>query len=341
MTAAVGDLITPAGRLVLPPGADRAQWLEYRRWRENVPGKYCIGASEVPSILDLDGVDTPAHVFRVKRDGLRVKQSEPMLWGHLLEAPIADEWTRRNRCVTDEIGLVANADTPWHQCTVDRRVQECPVDGGTCLLEVKNVGYSSASRWRTDLPDRIYAQILFQMHVTGYRHAHYACLIGGNMMKQGIIWADREREVIDYIVTEVDAFRENHLIPGIEPAWDTSRKAAKLIELDSLSHPTRTGEIGIDELDDVLAYAEAQAAESAARKRKERALAGMRQHADGHEVVTFGGDLVYRFGTQTRRSVKIDRLAEKYPDAAADPEIVSETTSHPVYLGREYKVRQS
>jgi hypothetical protein len=28
MTSTIGDLITPAGRLVLPPGADRTQWLE-------------------------------------------------------------------------------------------------------------------------------------------------------------------------------------------------------------------------------------------------------------------------------------------------------------------------
>src|SRR3982751_682649 len=159
MTATIGDLITPTGRLVLPPGADRAQWLEYRRWREGVG--YCIGASDVPSILDLDGVDTPVHVYRAKRDNYQVRQTEPMLWGHLLEAPIAAEWTRRNRCVTDEIGLVSSVERPWFQCTIDRRVQECPAnsDGSTtCLLEIKNVGYSSASRWRTDLPDRIYAQ---------------------------------------------------------------------------------------------------------------------------------------------------------------------------------------
>jgi putative phage-type endonuclease len=348
MTAAIGDLITPAGRLVLPPDADRAQWLEYRRQRALVIGPWslgiCIGASDVPSILDLDGVDTPAHVYRQKIHGVRREQTQPMRWGHRLEGAIADDWCMSYRSAIDEIGLVSSVERPWLQATIDRRVRECPIEPGLrdgCGLEVKNVGYSSAQRWGRDLPDRILAQVLAQIYVTGYQHMHVACLIGGNDLRPFTVRREREQELLDYIVAEVERFRDEHLIPGVEPDWDTSRKAAKLIELDSLTHPVRAGEIGLDEIDDVLGYAEAAAQESAAKKRKERHLAALRQHADGAEMVLFGDSLAYRFGTQTRRYVKYDALAEKYPDAAADPDVVSETVSHPIYLGPEYKVRRS
>lgn len=336
----VGELIAPAGRLVLPPDASREQWLEYRKWREGVG--WCIGASEVASILDLDGVDTPAHVFREKRGLAKKPQTDQMRWGLIFEKPIADEWCLRNRAVIDEIGLVSSVERPWLQATIDRRVRECPTFPDmrdNCGLEVKHVDYVAPSRWHAGMPDRITAQVAAQLAVTGYDHMHVAAKVPGTM-KQAIIWRDRERELIDYVLAEVTAFRDDHLIPGVEPAWDTSRKAAKLIELDTLSHPERVGEIGIDQVGDLLAYAEAAAAEGAARKRKEAALAALRQHADGHETVTFSGDRAYWFGTQRRSKANLERLAEKYPDAYADPEIVSETVSHPIYIDRAYRVRQ-
>lgn len=335
---AIGELVTPTGHLVLPPNASREDWLAARRWRDGVPGGFCIGSSEVPSLMDLDGVDTPVHVYRRKIGRYETAQNEAMTWGSLLEAPIANEWCRRNRAVIDEIGLVSRDGAPWHQCTIDRRVRECPIEPGLvdgCLLEVKSVSYPSASRWHAGIPDRIYAQILHQLWVTGYRHAHFACLVGGNLLQQGVIRADREHEVIDYIVAEVDAFRENHLIPRIEPAWDTSRKADKLIELDKATHPERIGEIDLDGIGEVMEYAEATAALTAAKKRQEQAKARLLQLADGHEIVTFSGERAFWFGTQTRSSADLDKLAEGWPDAYEA--CVRETVSHPLYIDRAYK----
>lgn len=342
----VGELITPTGVLVMPIEAmrgDHAAWLAARRERAAVPGRYCIGSSEVASILDLDGVDTPLHVYRNKVQHIDTPKGENVLWGSLLEATIADEWTRRNRCVTDEIGLVSRVDAPWHQSTVDRRVRECPVYKGSdkiCLAEIKNVSQYSASRWREDLPDRILAQIVHQLFVTGVDHAHYAALIGGNKLHQGIVWAEKERDLMAYIVAEVDRFRTEHLIAGVEPAWDSSRKADKLIELDKAMFTDRTGELDIDGVDAVYAYAEAAAAESAAKKRKDIAKAELLRLAEGHEVVTFANELAYRFGTTTRTSVDLDRLKELHPDVYGDPAIVRTTTSHPIYLAKEYKHRE-
>lgn len=340
---AVGELITPAGVLVLPAGTiGGADWLAMRRFRKDVG--YCIGASDVPSILDLDGVGTPLHVYRDKVQNIQQPPNEAMEWGHILEESVAAEWCRRNRAVIDEIGLVASFQRPWLQATIDRRVRECPVykdtPDGECGLEVKNVDSHVESRWHAEIPDRIVAQILTQLYVTGYQHIHWAALIGGNRLKQGIVYADREAELMAYILREVDRFRGRHLIPGVEPAWDSSRKADKLIELDKAMYADRTGELDITGVNAVYAYAEAAAAESAARKRKDIAKAELLRLAEGHEVVTFANELAYRFGTTTRTSVDLDRLKELHPDVYGDPAIVRTTTSHPIYLAKEYKHRE-
>jgi predicted phage-related endonuclease len=345
-----GDLITPTGRLVLyPDELGGEQWLAARRWRHPkdvapdragqmdhamapfYPLGYRIGSSDVPSILDLEGVDTPAHVYRAKVYDIRPEPNEQMAWGHLLEAPIALEWCRRNRAVIDEIGLVAKDDEPWRQSTIDRRVRECPVyrrEGVAeeCLLEVKNVGFASAARWHREIPDRILAQIIDQLDVTGYNHAHYACLIGGNVMKQGIVYADRETELRDY------------LLAGREPEWNVSEKPDKMIALDEATHPDRVGTLDIEGIGEVTEYARLARRKADAETARKAAAARLRQLADGREFVTFAGQLAYRLGPTHNTNVDLDKLKEKYPDAYADPEVVSETTSHTIYIDKAYKV---
>jgi predicted phage-related endonuclease len=357
-----GELVTPAGVLVLGTEqmhADRQLWLEARRWRrpqhltmEQVRGMdkmqferhgYRIGSSDVPSILDVPGVDTPAHVYRDKVMGVSTKPNEAMEWGHLLEDSIAAEWCRRNRAVIDEIGLIARQDAPWHQSTIDRRVRECPTVKGMkdrCGCEVKNVGFQSASRWHADLPDRIVAQIVHQLYVTGYDHMHYAALVGGNQLKQGIVWADRETKLTEYVIGEVNRFREKHLLAGVEPEWNVTDKAAKMVALDMATHPEKVGELDVADVGWVMEYAEAAAEESAAKRRKEQAKAKLAQMADGAQFVKFSGELAYRYGPQTRSKVNLDRLAEKYPQAYADEEIVNQGQSYTLYIDKAYKVKR-
>lgn len=359
---AVGELVTPTGVLVMDAAAmagDRDAWLAARRWRQPAdvlgidadredgadlrghPAGYRIGSSEVPSILDLDGVGTPVHVYREKVLGVREPVNERMQWGHLFEGVIAEEWQRRNRSAVDEIGLVAHAGKPWHQSTIDRRVRVCPiVDGLTdgCGLEVKNVGYSSAERWGRDLPDRILAQILHQLYVTGYAHMHYACNIGGNMMRQGVVHADREQELMSYIVAEVDRFRSDYLLTGTEPAWSDS-KPGKLIELDKATHPIRAGEATVEDIGWLMEYAEAQAIESAAKKRKEKAKAQLARIADGVEMVLFSDRPAWSYREGTRTDVDLGALQEKHPDAYDDPEIVKTKTTYTLVVDKAYRVK--
>lgn len=356
----IGELVTPSGRLVLPP--DRLggeEWLQARRWRDPadhvLPGEravmgkeladrygYRIGSSDVPSILDLDGVDTPAHVYRAKVYDIRPEVNEAMTWGHLNEPAIALEWCRRNRAVIDEIGLVASDTEPWRQTTIDRRVRQCPVSRGDqeCLLEIKNVDARVSTRWHADIPDRILAQMIDQLDITGYSHGHYACLIGGNRMKQGIVWIDREVKVRDLIRRTVRAFRADHLLTGVEPAWDASGKAEKLIELDEATYPDRVGTLDIEGIGEIMAYAQASRNASDAEAERKQASARVRQLAGGREFLRFADLPAARIGASSRTNVDLDKLKEKYPDAYADPEVVSVTKSHTIYIDKAFKLKK-
>jgi hypothetical protein len=343
--AEVGDLVTPAGRLVVGPDALGGEaWLSARGWRGHTIGPhslgYCIGSSDVPSILDLPGVGTPAHVYRRKVYAIEEPVNEPMRWGNVFEAAIAGEWCSRNRAVIDEIGLVARDGMPWRQSTIDRRVRECPVHKGSdieCGLEVKHVEYVHEPRWRTanGLPDRITAQIVDQLLNTGYDHIHFAVKVPGDF-KQGIVYASREQQLMTYIDAEVERFRMENLVLGVEPAWNLD-KADKMIAMDEATHPVRTGVLDIDSVGDVMAYAAAARRESDAAAEKKKLAAALRQHADGAEVVSFCGERAYWYGETTRKKTDLEKLQERWPQAYE--ECVTEATSHTLYIDKAYKVK--
>jgi hypothetical protein len=161
---------------------------------------------------------------------------------------------------------------------------------------VKNVGFASASRWHREIPDRILAQIIDQLDVTGYGHAHYACLVGGNVMKQGIVYADRETELRDYLRAEVRRFRAEHLLTGREPEWNVSEKPDKMIALDEATHPERVGTLDIEGIGEVMEYARLARRKADAETARKAAAARLRQLADGREFVTFAGQPAYRLG---------------------------------------------
>jgi putative phage-type endonuclease len=322
-----GRRVTPTAVRVLPFDADRDAWLAARRQG--------IGASDVPAILGVSDYTTAVHVYHDKRGDLVDAAGEAALWGTLLEAPVADEWKRRQRSVIQRVGLVAHIREPWALTTLDRQVLECPMDRTVrtrCALEVKCRSAFKAYRWHADVPDDVLAQAVWQMYVTGYDHIHVAVLIGGNELKLATVFRDGEIE--QYVLGAVRAFRDNHLIPGVEPDWDLS-KAERLIEMDTLMHAERTGEIGLPDADAVLEYVQRSKAKSAAEKALKESAATLRRLAGGKELVTFGGELAYRYTTTTRSSCDFERLKEQFPGAYQA--CVSETKSPRLNVSAAFK----
>jgi len=301
--------VTPTATRVLPADADRDSWLAARRAG--------IGASDVPAILGVSDYTTAAHVYHDKRGDLVDDAGEAALWGTLLEEPVAREWARRQRSVIQRVGLVARVDEPWALTTLDRQVLECPMDRAVrtrCALEVKCRSAFKAHRWHADVPDDVLAQAVWQMYVTGYDHVHVAVLLGGNELKLTTVFRDEQLE--QHVVGGVRTFRDQHLVPGVEPDWDLS-KAQRLIDMDSLMHPDRSGELSLADIDAVLEYAQRSAAKSAAEKALKESAATLRRLAAGKELVTFAGELAYRYTPTTSSTCDYERLKEQFPDAYA------------------------
>lgn len=305
---------TPHSTLVLPHDADRRAWLLARRWRDEVEGGWCIGASDAGSILDLPYVGTPREVYHAKITGTERPETEEMRWGRKLEATIAEEWEHRRQTVIRKVGLVSNVDNPWLQTTLDRRVAECPDNRdlrSRCALEVKVRGAFNNKRWHAETPDELLCQCMVQMLVTGYRHIHTAILVGGNSLHDPVVWWDED--VAQYILSELATFRAMHLIPRVEPDW-SAEKPDKEIDLDKQLHPERVGEIDVGSVEAVLDYAKKARVEGEAKRARKQASARLLAIANGKRRLLFGGEDVvsWREGTQT--NVDLEVLA-RFPDA--------------------------
>lgn len=324
--------VTPEGVLILPASAPRDQWLAARRLRPGVG--YCIGASDAPSILDLPEVGTPREVYAQKVLGHSKPMTEAMRWGHLHEDTIAREWQVRRRSVIRNVGLLSSVGTPWLQCTLDRRVAECPDNPelrNRCALEVKTRGAFRKGRLHAEVPDDLAAQCFVQMLVTGYRHIHLAVLVGGSEMHDPVVWWDDD--IAAYIFGELDLFRDRYLVPEIEPPW-SEEKLDKEIELDKQLHPVRAGEIGIDDVGEVTEYVRLSLAAGRAGRALKEAKKNLLRVADGRRVLTFAGQPAVSWREGTRTDVDLDVLA-RYPEAYAAA--TRHSTTWTIEIDKAYK----
>ncbi|WP_328465474.1 YqaJ viral recombinase family protein [Actinoplanes sp. NBC_00393] len=320
--------VTPTAVRILSADADRDTWLTARRQG--------IGSSDVAAILGVADRNTAVHVYRDKRGELVDDAGEAALWGHLLEDPVAREWSRRQRSVVQRVGLIAHVDEPWRMATLDRQVLECPMDRDVktrCALEVKCRSAFKAKRWaNANVPDDVLAQVTWQLAITGYDHIHVAVLIGGNELKMAVV--EREQAMEDYVLGEVRRFREEHLLAGVEPDWDLS-KAQSLIDMDSLMHQDRVGELDLTEIGEVIEYAKRSAAKSAAEKALKESSATLRRLAKGALTVKFADELAYEYGLVTKKNVDLDQLKLRWPEAYAA--VVSEKSHYQIRLASEFR----
>lgn len=320
-------------RIVLPASADRAPWLAARR-----DG---IGSSDVAAILGVSTWGTAQHVYYDKTGQLPLEDrdaGEAALWGSLDEDTTAREWARRNRSVVRRIGLIARRDQPWQMCTLDRQVRECPLSRDrsqfeVCALEVKHRNAFVAGKWKRSIPDDVLAQVLWQIHVTGYDHIHVACRIGGIDYRQYVIRRKEYAELLGDIVAAVARFWTEQVLARCVPPLTGQEPADRMLDLFEELHPDRGGVARLDgrqrdEAADALAEYERQRL-IAARAKREQGAAKTRllELLGGAEAAAFTDqpEIAYGWLAASIRTgdpygttvVDLERLAEEFPDAYA------------------------
>jgi len=311
----LGRLETPAARLVTHADAPRHAWLA-ARW-------HGITATDLVAIMGQSSYKTAFDVWtdKVMEPGDEDQIGEAAIWGQRLEEPVAQEWAHRHGVKIRRIGLVANESRPWMLASLDRIVHGC--DDGKCALEVKTRNLYVAEAWDRGLPEDVRTQALWQLAVSGLDHVHVAALIGGQRMVEHRVDRDpgAELKLIDAAALVWEAV-ETGTPPNLP---------AELWSSDFLDkrHPDRAGEIEIDPVTlatvDLYQKTVEQIRVLEETKAKYRTL--LVGALGDHETATSNGRPVYSFKAQASTRLDKDALAERYPDAAADPAVWKTTST--------------
>jgi predicted phage-related endonuclease len=143
------------------------------------------------------------------------------------------------------VGTLAHIDHPWMMASLDRLVIECPDDGGVCGLEIKTRNAFVAGKWREEVPDDVLAQVTWQLMVSGLRHIHVACLLGGQRMQQYVVARDKQLE--DYLMAAAEpvwACIKTHTPPEVE----ADAEGVLLDELNKM-FADRSGTVVVDPIE--------------------------------------------------------------------------------------------
>jgi putative phage-type endonuclease len=237
MTATIGfdlsALATPAAVCVYdgPPHTDA--WHAAR-----MEG---ITATDLVKIMGYSVYGNAVSVWADKLGRWDDHSGEAAWWGTALEPLVIRRWLERNSPAdVRPIGVLANAHHPTHRASLDGIVVGCPDGDGPCGLQVKTRSAFKTSEWRADVPDDVYVQEQWEMHVTGYQHMHVAVLFDNHNLRTYRI--DRDDEDIQILTVEADRVWE-HVLADTQP--DTIDNSLALTVLNRL-YAAREGQIEMD-----------------------------------------------------------------------------------------------
>ena len=314
--------VTPCGVLVTRVTQPRAEWLTARRTG--------ITATDVVALAGLDPYRSAHDVWLDKRGRPDDEPGEAAHWGSLLEGPVAEEWAHRTGAKIRRVGLLRHHQHGHHMATCDRLV----VGGRHEVLEVKVRSAFVAAQWESGVPDKVVAQVQWQLHVTGLETAHVAALIGGQRL--ATFEVARDQDIINYLSDLADE------------AWSqTSSDTPPVLEPQNLRPgslrrlwPDRGGVVQVDptaagEL--VAAYRRVSAEASAAEKARQQAQLALQQMLGDADTACVGD--VEMFSHRRSRDVwrvpDSQRLVDVLPEAVAAGLIVKQPGTRRLHIPKE------
>lgn len=330
-----GRRITPTGVLVTTAEPEMPEWFAARR--EGITG------TDLPKILGLSKYGNALSVWLDKRGELDDDAGEAAAWGQILEDAVAQEWARRNEVTVSNVGVIRHTAQPWRRVSLDRVVNECPDGDGPCALEVKTRSAFVAARWRDGIPDDVLAQTAWGLSVTGLRHHHVACLLGGQRLASYRV--DRDPKLEAYLL---DAARPvwQAVKEGVPPETHPDSEGVLLDLLDSL-YSKRAGERDLNPekartwLDQ---YAEGNELEKRGKALKTQAKTALVQMVDDGDAGVIDGRVAFTYRApapaDTLTAANLRALRESSPevyDALRADGYVTVTSPRPRFDMKESK----
>ncbi len=289
------------------------EWLEDRRKG--------IGGSDVATVLGLNKYKSVYKLWLEKTGQVEVTsaQSEAAYWGNTLEEVVAEEFSKRTgKKVRRRNRVFEHSKYPFLRANIDRDIV-----GENAVLECKTANQYLANEWDEDeIPIQYICQVQHYMNVLNLDYVYFAVLIGG----QKFIWKkmERDQELIDMITEKLVEFWTENVEKGIEPAIDGLKATSDFLTqryLDTDDNQTELNTL----FDEKIANLARLKGDKKIIEENITLLENELKQALGKSDATIGitpNNIVSWKKTQSKRLDK-KKLAEKYPDIAADEEIYS------------------
>jgi putative phage-type endonuclease len=281
--------------------AERQAWLARRRSG--------IGGSDVAAILGLSRWKTPLDVFLDKTgQGIEQPESEPMIWGTLLEPVILAEFSRRYGVrVEKPTAILRDEQRPWMVANLDGWAPDMQA-----VVECKTS--RSADGWgdsgTDEIPAYYHTQVAHYLAVTGARLAFVPVLIGASEFR--VYQVERDQAFIDDLAEAERAFWHDHVIPGIPPDPTNAADAARLWVRDS-GETLEVDATIADDVDELRALkGQAKDLEERIGSIEERIKIACRDASQ----ITCGGKPLATYKAQTRKGLDAKALTAAHPAIA-------------------------
>jgi putative phage-type endonuclease len=181
-----------------------------------------LGGSDIASVLGINPFKTAYEVYEEKVEGkiVDLSHNEKVIWGNLLEEPIAKRYEQITNCPVFCTGMVKHSKYPFLLAHPDRIML------GRKGLEIKAVGEHTKHLWGEPgsqvIPEYYYAQIAHYLLVLDYAEWDIAVLIGGQELRTYTFIRDKE---FDEIIIEAGSkFWQDHVTKKCPPEKDYSNE---------------------------------------------------------------------------------------------------------------------
>jgi putative phage-type endonuclease len=320
-------------KLIKSAGLSHDEWL-----KERMKG---IGGSDVAAALGISPSRTPVGLWQEKRgQGKPQEPSEPMLWGTILEDPIAKEFQRRTGMKVQKFGYTfVDGEEDWMRANIDRAVinpaiaQTVHVEkypekvnrwfSTDTILECKTATAWKAHEWGesqedeiragkvvTDhrIPDYYETQVQWYLRLTGAAVCYVAVLIDNHDLR--IYKVERSNIAIEVIVEKCREFWFDYVKAG---------KAPEAINIDDIRRLYRRESGEMVEADNAAAIAVGEYRNLKAEvQQKEQELKAVATRIAGfigeNTGITIGGEKAATFKAQTRTVFNSAQLKKDDPE---------------------------
>jgi putative phage-type endonuclease len=216
--ATVTAPVTTGPLLVLPGDVDHETWLAARR--------KCIGASDVAAILGISPWQGPLHIWLDKMGQLNWDGNAATKWGTRFEDDVLDEFIANHPelIVTPKPGMFACPVEPWRTVSLD--AEALSEEHGLEVVEIKTgqERRQSEGAWGepgTDqIPPYFLTQVTWACDIRQASHWRLAFLPLDELEDYREYEGDFSPALAEQLRDQVRAWRETHIVGGVEPAAD-------------------------------------------------------------------------------------------------------------------------